>query len=193
MTRSSYITEAFCSLLALMSMLAGCGAQNQTARQDAIDFALLQPAEMPLGWDFNWGNAHKGQCEERWNIFRYDDASPNVTHVIWDCPSEEAAKALVYEEGSPNLKASRSHIGGENKPPHANEYLAYCDTPSYKILLDAYKEVSMKNCKTLARYGRVVSMMTVNAILPTAKWPLEADLLKWTIERNDAKMVKLEQ
>ena len=91
------------------------------------------------------------------------------------------------------MKERRDHIGGDSKPAHADQYLAYCDTPSYKILREAYKEESIRSCTTLARYGRVVSKMMVNGILESAKWPLETDLLKWTIERNDAKMVKLTQ
>jgi hypothetical protein len=176
-----------------MSMLAGCGAQDETPRQIAIDFTLLQPAEMPLGWYYDWKITHEEQCEGRWTFFTYDIGSPNVTHIIWDCPTEDAAKAIVYQQSSPDLKASRDHIGGDSKPAHADQYLAYCDIPQYKILIGPDQEASIEHCTTLARYGRVVSMMMVNAIRPTAKWPLEADLLKWTIERNDAKMVKLAQ
>ena len=176
-----------------MLVLTSCGYQNETPRQITVDLTLLQPVEMPTGWNYEWQHTNEEQCEGRWNIFTYADSAPNVTHVIWDCPSEDAAKAVVYNRSSPNLKASRNHIGGESKPAHADQYMAYCDTPNYKILIGPDEEASMQNCKTLARYGRVVSMMMVNAIRPTAKWPLETDLLKWTIERNDAKLVKLVQ
>ena len=148
---------------------------------------------MPLGWYYDWKITHEGQCEGRWKFYTYDDSSPNVIHIIWDCPTEDAAKAIAYQQSSPVLKERRDHIGGDSKPAHADQYLAYCDTPSYKILREAYKEESIRSCTTLARYGRVVSKMMVNGILESAKWPLETDLLKWTIERNDAKMVKLTQ
>ena len=190
---SSRALNTFYRLLTLSLILTSCGSQDQTPRQDAIDFALLQPVDMPLGWNYDWKNTHEGQCEGRWNFYTYDVSSPNVTHIIWDCPSEDAAKAIVYQQSSPDLKASRNHIGGESKPAHADQYMAYCDTPSYKIEIGPNQDASIKHCTTLARYGRVVSMMMVNAIRPTAKWPLEADLLKWTIERNDAKLVKLTQ
>ena len=181
----------FARFLVLVPILTGCALLTETPRQTAIDLALLQPDEMPLDWDFNWENTNEGQCEGRRNSFRYDVGYPNVTHIIWDCPSEDAAKTLVYKQSSPDLQSNRSHIGEDSKPAHANEYMAYCDTTRYKMLIGKGHEESMKNCTTITRYGRVVSMMMVNSIFSAATWPLETDLLKWTIERNDAKLVKL--
>jgi hypothetical protein len=177
-----------CAVL-LTGLSAYCAFQCP-ARERGIDNALLQPIDMPLSWGFEWLVRGEGACVGRWSVFTQGDLQPSINHIIFDCPDVSTAKALVYSRSAPELRAKRSPIMGD-APAHADEFLAYCDIPDWKRQLSPTQIVSEKYCTTLARYGRVVSVMEVNAILPSTMWPLEGHLLKWTVERNDRRLVAL--
>jgi hypothetical protein len=182
----------FAVIAILMTLVSiSCGAQ-MTNRERAINAALLQPAEMPMDWGFRWFNRSEGGCPGWWNVFHHGDDEPNVTHVILDCTDITSAKALYLSQQSPHFSNSSSSIISYTHPPkNSDEYYAWCEivNPGRRLAPDIV--VSEKYCRAVARYGRVVSMMEVNAILPTTTWPLEADLIKWVVERSDTKLAKL--
>jgi hypothetical protein len=111
--------------------------------------------------------------------------------VIFDCSTEAAAGTLYAQRSGPFGNATRTAIGSGQKPASSDEFAAWCDVPALKRQLNPATVVSEKFCTSLTRYGRVVSEMQINAILPTTTWPLEADLLKWTIDRNDERLAHL--
>jgi hypothetical protein len=188
MRRDQHLQEVMAFLL-LMLGLSGCDSWRPV-RERAIDAALLQPVDVPLGWEFEWFNRDENSCKGRWNTFNKGDLQPNIDHAIFDCPSDAVAKALMYSLSTPKLRATRSPIVGD-KPVRADEFLAYCDTPASKRQLSPTQIVSERYCTTLARYGRVVSLMEINAILPSNTWPLEIDLMRWATQRNDRRLSQL--
>ena len=169
--------------------LAGCVSPNPP-RIQAIDNALFQPVDMPLGWAFEWGVEDDMGCHERWSVFRQGDNQPFMQHIVYDCPNETAARTLVIAKSEPFAPGIRIQIGEGQQPASADEYEAWCDTPNLKTRRSPTELVTEKFCTTIARYGRLVSVMQVNRLTSDSRWPTEVDLLKWTIERNDARLHK---
>jgi hypothetical protein len=106
---------------------------------------------------------------------------PFMQHLVYDCPTVAAARAVFAAQQKPAGPGRRVVMGEGQRPASADEYAAWCDT------IGADPE---RFCKTLARYDRMVSRMEVNRMTDNPVWPTEVELLKWTIERNDAKLVK---
>lgn len=179
---------------ALVWMLSACHA-FQPAREFGINMALLQPAEMGLGWQFEWNNETADGCLNRWSAFSRGFATTVVRHEILDCETVAAAQA-EYERRmeraeSDTLMGSRTLPGEVKRPAHADEFSMWCARPRVAIRRGNGAGAMLERiCETVARYGRVISAMQVT-IWSDTTWPLEEDLLKWAIDRNDERLAKL--
>lgn len=179
---------------ALAWLLPACHA-FMPARELGINMALLQPAEMGLGWQFEWNNETANGCLNRWRGFSRGFGTTVVRHEILDCETVAAAQGeyarRMEQAGSDALMGGRTLVGEASGPAHADEFSMWCEKPAVTIRRgNGTGAILERVCKTVARYGRVISAMQVT-IWSDTTWPLEEDLLKWAIERNDRRLAEL--
>jgi hypothetical protein len=189
----SAITRMRRLLLILVFILTGCnvsrsGRVEELTGDQVVIQALLQLQDMPFDW-------HIIENSQSRNVFKCDGESytrafapifkPNrdapvqvyVSHTLFDCKNTTTAEARFYESSypNPNLVDPITRFAAGHMPSSADTFRAYCGTLSDESTV----------CMTIARYGRLVSVIEVYKRMNGAAFPTENDILRWTVDRND--------
>lgn len=171
--------QKLCALF-LSLILNGCSLVMQRAPMmpSEVETLLIQPNELAgKTLKYNW--LKKDGCDLGSVNAEGDEGNTNVAHFIWLCPTEENAKRVFLdrkEELSEGDVFTDKSLG--NKPPLASDLNAWC------ILYKWHFGNQNLVCVTVARYGRVVSWMTVAGENGKPFRPSIDDLLVFTKIRD---------
>lgn len=107
------------------------------------------------------------------------DGPTNVVHLLQLCPSPAAAEAAFKsKQRKPSETGVYTDKSAGSKPSRADDYVAWC------IIYDFRLGDQNARCQVTARYGTVVSYMSVLGVEAKGLKPTGDDLIRFTLERD---------
>ena len=175
--------------MTLMTLFTACSNSTPLTRQEVITATLLQLDDMAVDWfqSSDVSISAKPACagEAYWRTFHPAD-SPGRFHlvqqVIFDCSDATGGQYAFWVMTRPMSRITRPAQPIVSQwPLHADDFAAYCE----------FNPIGTTECRTVVRYGNLVSEILSVRGTGMQEWPDEQDLLDWCQARNDLMLSKL--